>query len=89
MTYPEQLIFNLLTKNNVNFQHNKKIGKYYPDFTIGTTIIEIDGRHWHNVEKDAIRDKNLNELGYTVYRFSVKKGLVNAVANFLKQQKIL
>ncbi len=89
MSYPEQLVFNFLTQNNISFEHNKKVGKYYPDFTIGTLILEIDGAQWHDPQKDAIRDQTLQELGYIVVRFSVDKKLVEKVEVFLKQQKIL
>lgn len=85
MTYPERIVFDALTERNILFEHNKKIGKYYPDFLIKDVIIEIDGERWHNSEKDTERDKKLNQMGYTVKRFPVgiKKDLVKRVLNFV------
>ena len=62
-----------LDKNNIVYEHNKKIDKFYPDFIIGKVIIEIDGEHSHNKEKDNSRDAILSSLGYSVYRISAKE----------------
>lgn len=72
MTYPEKVAADWLDKNGFIYEHNKKIGRYYPDFVINWIIIEIDGEYWHDESKDKIRDKNLNDLGYTVYRIKAK-----------------
>lgn len=73
MTYPEKIAADWLDKNNIVYEHNKKIDKFYPDFIIGKVIIEIDGEHWHNKEKDNSRDAILSSLGYSVYRISAKE----------------
>lgn len=85
MTYPEKLVFDLLTEHKIDFLHNKKVDRYFPDFTIGKQIIEIDGETWHDAEADAIRDARLIELGYKVERFVVgkNKDLVERVKTFL------
>lgn len=77
MSYPERLVFDTLTTANITFIHNQRIDIYYPDFIIGKRIFEIDGARWHDPVKDAIRDKRLNELGYTVERFPAKEILKN------------
>ena len=50
------------------------IGKYFADFAdpVKKIVIEIDGAEWHDKEKDKIRDKDMNELGYKVIRFEAK-----------------
>ena len=73
MSYPEKVAFDWFTKNNIAFEHQKRIGKYYPDFVIDNTIIEIDGEHWHDARKDKIRDCFLEENGYTVIRIKAKE----------------
>lgn len=73
MSFPEKVAFDYLVSKNILFGHNKYIKPYWVDFCIGNIIIEIDGKRWHNTEKDAIRDKNLLELGYKVYRFDSQK----------------
>ena len=69
MSYPEKLVFNYLTELGIDFKHNEYTKPYWPDFKIGKTIIEVDGKVFHNKEKDKIRDEKLNEMGYTVHRF--------------------
>jgi very-short-patch-repair endonuclease len=76
MSYPEQVAFDYLTGTGVQFEHNKKIGKYFPDFVIGNLIIEIDGKQWHkDKEKDTQRDLILNSHGYTVIRISTDENI--------------
>jgi very-short-patch-repair endonuclease len=73
ISYPERVAFDYLKSLGVEFEHQKQVGKYFPDFVIGNVIIEIDGEHWHNKEKDAARDKELEELGYKIYRINTKE----------------
>ena len=83
MTYPEKIAYDFLTENEIEFEHNKKIGKYFPDFVIGNTIIEIDGARWHDQERDALRDKNLNELGFKVIRIDTKQRIIEELNKIL------
>ena len=83
MSYPEKIAYDFLTLNNIKFQHNKKIGKYFPDFLIDNFIIEIDGSYWHNKEKDDNRDKELKEMGYIVYRINAKSHIETELQNIL------
>lgn len=74
MSYPEQVAYDWLTENNVDFEHNKKVGKFFPDFIVnGNLIIEIDGEHWHTEEKDRVKDLFFEEAGYTVFRIKAKE----------------
>lgn len=70
MSYPERLVYDWLTSQNIEFIHQRKIDKYYVDFTIGSLCIEIDGKYFHDVEYDKIRDARLTELGFSVRRIS-------------------
>lgn len=74
MSYPEQVAFDFLTKHNIKFEHQKKIGTYFVDFCIDTMVIEIDGERWHPIgnEQDAVRDKELSLRGYSVIRIRSK-----------------
>ena len=91
MTYPEKLIFDLLTRLNVEFEHNKKILSFYPDFTINKLIIEIDGEKWHDPESDEKRDEKISALGYKIYRFKVgnKKDLIDRVQKILIIENVI
>lgn len=70
MTYPERIAYDWLSIRGIDFLHNAQVGKYFPDFLIGSLIIEIDGERWHpeDCEKDAIRDEYLRSEGYTIFR---------------------
>lgn len=68
MSYPEKVAFEFLTNQNITFEHNKKIDKFYPDFVVGNLVIEIDGANWHDKEKDNVRDEIISSYGYTVVR---------------------
>jgi very-short-patch-repair endonuclease len=72
MTYPEKVAYDWLTSNQIKFKHNELIGIFYPDFVIGSIIIEIDGEYWHSKEIDDIKDNFFRENGYTVYRIKSK-----------------
>ena len=86
MSYPERVAYDYLTNLGVRFEHQKKVGKYYPDFLIGDTIIEIDGARWHNQDKDKERDGVLNELGYTVYRIDSKEFIERRIEQILTER---
>ncbi len=73
MSYPERLVFNVLTEAKIRFEHNPRVCGYYPDFLIDRAIIEVDGERWHIPEKDAKRDSVLTLAGYKVHRFPAKQ----------------
>jgi very-short-patch-repair endonuclease len=89
MTYPERAVYDYLTEKGIKFEHNLKINKYFPDFTIGDIIIEVDGKRWHDPEKDQKRDAVIATYGYTVYRFTTGKDLLVRIEAFLKSKNIL
>lgn len=77
MSFPERVVFDELSAAGIEFQHNPKIDRFYPDFVIGKRIFEIDGSRWHNKEADAKRDSVLVALGFSVERISAKDAVRN------------
>jgi len=82
-TYPEKVAGEWLDKNNIQYERNKKIDIFYPDFVIGSMIIEIDGKRWHDKQRDDLRGKRLNELGYIVYRIDAKENIEKRLQEIL------
>jgi very-short-patch-repair endonuclease len=83
MSYPEKVAHDFLVASEIEFEHNKMICGYYPDFVIGNTIIEIDGARWHDKERDSIRDKVLCEAGYFVFRIDSKEHIEDRIKEIL------
>lgn len=76
----EQIMFNALTKENIDFVFQYPIrGKYgyVADFFIESRklIIECDGEHWHKPKNDHDRKRNavLLKQGYKILRFTGKQ----------------
>lgn len=69
----EQLIFDYLTELGIQFEYNKKLDRFYPDFLIPehNLIIEVDGLFWHSDEVQKDDDYHVNKrseyikMGYT------------------------
>jgi len=87
MTYPETVAHDWLVKKSIPFEHNKRVGKYFPDFTVGSIIIEIDGERWHpeGGEKDKVRDEELKSLGYRVFRIRTSKCIEDELAKLFDE----
>lgn len=83
MSYPEKVAFDFLTHLGIDFDHQKKVDKFFPDFVIGKVIIEIDGANWHDQEKDKIRDAILTEHGYQVYRIDSTENIQARIKEIL------
>ena len=85
MSYPEQVAYDWLTENNVDFEHHKKVGKFFPDFVVnGNVIIEIDGEHWHDAEKDRVKDIFFEDSGYTVFRIKAKEMIQQRLSQIVR-----
>ncbi len=71
MNIVEKMAWIELKQLGLPFLPQLPVGRFYPDFCdpVKKIIIEIDGKDWHEVEKDRKRDIELNNLGYTVHRF--------------------
>ena len=84
-TYPEKVAGEWFDKNNLLYERNKRVDKYYPDFVLGNVIVEIDGEYWHDQEKDKERDEKLSELGYTIHRIKAKERIEDRLENIFNQ----
>jgi DNA helicase-2/ATP-dependent DNA helicase PcrA len=70
----EKIFYDKLIKNNISFEPQVRIGRFFVDFLITInnikTIVECDGRDYHDRERDTNRDKELEKEGYRIVRFS-------------------
>lgn len=89
MTYPETVAHDWFVKQGMLAKHNQRIGRYYPDFLVGQTIVEIDGPRWHSaphqVERDQKRDAELTALGYVVHRIVATANIEEALARLFAE----
>ena len=96
-SYPEKFFEKVLNNNHIHFEREKKVGKYFLDFVIGTIDLEIDGKQHkypERVKSDLERDKFLRSEGYFVYRIAwneinsengkeIMKGKIDLLLDFL------
>lgn len=73
LSYPEKLTFDYMENNNIDFERELKVGKYFIDFAfINKKIaLEIDGRTHDDIEvieKDTRKNDFLKKRGWIVYR---------------------
>lgn len=77
----------------VDYLQGQKVIGYWPDFLIPSKmlIIECDGKYWHEMpgraDHDALRDRKLRGLGYTVIRLletEINSNATTAVIGALK-----
>ena len=85
MSYPEKLVYDWLTTQNIEFIHQRKIDKYYVDFNIGSLCIEVDGKYFHHKEYDIKRDKIITDLGFTIRRVSASNIIKHGASIVLDQ----
>jgi very-short-patch-repair endonuclease len=62
-----------------------RIGVYRADFTVGRTVVEVDGHAWHQrspeqVARDRRRDRYMTARGWRVLRFTGSEVLRDALA---------
>lgn len=74
-SYPEKFWIKVLQNNNISFEREKHVGKYFLDFVISINDklidLEIDGKQHKYKDRqvnDQIRDNYLSKEGYIVYR---------------------
>ena len=93
MTYPERVAAEWFDRNGINYEHNKKIINFYPDFTVGNIIIEIDGEQWHSSLEQVNRDKErtvvLESQGFMVVRIRVKEGIEKRLEGIFLRKKLI
>ena len=99
MTKEERrLWYDFLKKLTPQFYRQKTIGDYIVDFycPAARLVIELDGsQHYESVgeAKDILRDKYLQSVGLTVFRFSNYEiyknfqGICNHILNYIESLK--
>ena len=90
MTYPERVANDWFKFQNIPAIHNQRVGRFFPDFTVGKTIIEIDGEQWHSSPEQRARDEKrdaiLMSLGFTVYRIPSKEPIEKRLREIFQSQ---
>jgi len=76
MSSIEKKVAKVLIKNGIKFDYNTllktKKSFRFPDFKIDNLIIECDGDYWHRdrKEEDLKRQREIEEMGFEVIRFT-------------------
>lgn len=67
--------WNAIRRYGIPFYPQYPIGRVFVDFAdpVRHVAIECDGKQWHDAAKDAIRDRKLGDLGWTVHRFNDRR----------------
>lgn len=68
----ERLMREALTAAGIPFAAQFPVGRFFGDFALPEhrLIVEVDGEHWHDAERDARRDAKIALLGWRVIRFT-------------------
>lgn len=88
-SYAERFFETVLNNNKINFNREKKVGKYFLDFVIGNIDLEIDGKqhkYKDRKESDTIRDEFLRKQGYFVYRIAWNEIKTNEGKQMMKDK---
>ena len=78
----EVLFYDILSKNNIEFRFQYRIGPYRVDYLMGDTlIVELDGPH-HEKQKDydSKRDSYLRGLGFKILRIPINYVALDSAA---------
>ena len=100
-TSAEVALWNLLKSRNIEgkkFRRQYSIGSYIVDFFCPSEklIIELDGEphgEYQRIQKDAVRDKYIESLGFFVIRFENKvvsqdpEFIKNDIRKFINKEK--
>lgn len=93
ISYPEKFWIKVLKNNNISFEREKHVGKYFLDFVISINNklidLEIDGKQHKYQDRqisDQIRDQFLSESGYIVYRITWNEINSNEGKNIMKNK---
>lgn len=72
MTPIEEDAWNAIRRMGIPFYPQYPVGRYFVDFAdpVRRIAVECDGKQWHDAVKDAARDAELRDLGWTVHRFT-------------------
>lgn len=89
MTYPEQLVYDYLNNNNINFIAQYKIEDKWYDFYLQdyNVVIEVDGVKWHCTDKAKQNDLYKDQLAYkhnlNIYRITTSKDIIVQLSDIL------
>lgn len=76
-SYPESIAIRFFKENNINFEREVKVDRYFADFIIlNNIVIEIDGKQHEKPERklsDILKDEILNNNDFIVYRIKYPK----------------
>jgi very-short-patch-repair endonuclease len=100
-TSAEAALWNILKSKNLDrrkFRRQHSIGNYIVDFCCPSEklIIELDGDphgEYHRIQKDELRDRYLEDLGFTVLRFENRfvfqepEYIINEIRKVIKKNK--
>lgn len=71
LTPIERRLAEKLIEHNINFKSQVRVGSYTVDFLIDEKlVVECDGEGWHDPAHDIERDRILEQLGYSILRFT-------------------
>lgn len=92
MTYPEQIAYDWLTRNDIQFEHQKEFilngVKRFVDFYIPSKLlfIEIDGEYWHPVgnESDKLKDEIATKNGFLTLRIRPKNNVEKQLEDYFR-----
>lgn len=90
-SYPELFFMEVLKNNNINYEFEKKVGKYFIDFAIVEKMIalEIDGKQHKLIEraqKDKEKDNFLTGENWKVYRIQWKQINTQIGKDYIKKE---
>ena len=90
-SYPEKFFMKVLKNNNIEYEHDKHVGKYFIDFAFEGKMIalEIDGKQHLKEERkqsDHQKDKFLKSVGWTVYRIPWKSINTESGKQYIKNE---
>ena len=94
-TEAEKLLWQYICAKQLTVKFNRQhiIGDYIVDFVCieKKLVVEVDGGYhseYEQIEKDEFRTERLNEMGFTVIRFSNEEVLGNtpSVINIIKNK---
>jgi len=90
-SYPEMFFMEVLKNNDIKFEFEKKVGKYFIDFALNEKMIalEIDGKQHmfiERIQKDSEKDEFLANEKWKVYRIKWREINSEAGKEYIKKE---
>lgn len=71
LTPIERRLAEKLTEHSIGYKSQVRVGSYTVDFLIDEKlVVECDGEGWHDPSHDIERDRILEQLGFSILRFT-------------------